>query len=402
MNFEIDIRKASSIVMELERERKSLESCYYEVLSVSRGNAFSGSSKQKIIRSLQEILKDIEDERGKLSQMEDCLHQVIHIYSMYEERIAKCENRIDINWEYGQTTGVEKISEIIPDIMDYRPPSKEERMEEIINNFRDYFTDEFGWKEVLSGAGYIGTIYNLITGIKDGKTWADLGKSGKETYDFISGAIKTYKNYKKIGNAVGTKTAMTWWAKNITGIKSLGRASAAKNPITRFKNNLTNKTSPFNAQIKNTLKDFNGGNGIGKAIASWGAVALTGVTNAFSNIDEQKESNGTMSTGRVVAETISETIIDTALTYGSGVVVGAAVTAALGTVAAPGVLVVAASGAIVAGVNAGVKALTGKTTTEWLSDTILDAGEAIGKKVGNAVRNVKQSIGNWFGKLAFG
>ena len=385
MNFEIDIRKASSIVMELEKERKSLESCYYQVLSVSRGNAFSGSSKQKILRSLQEILKDIEDERRKLSRLEECLHQVIQIYSMHEEKIAKCENGMDVRWDNGQAgTG------------------KEERIEEIINNFKDSFTDEFGWKEVLSGAGYIGTIYNLITGIKDGRTWADLGKSGKETYDFISGAIKTYKNYKKIGNAVGTKTAMTWWAKNITGIKSLGRASAAKNPITRFKNNLTNKTSPFNAQIKNTLKDFNGGNGIGKAIASWGAVALTGVTNAFSNIDEQKESNGTMSTGRVVAETISETIIDTALTYGSGVVVGAAVTAALGTVAAPGVLVVAASGAIVAGVNAGVKALTGKTTTEWLSDSILDAGEAIGKKVGNAVRNVKQSIGNWFGKLAFG
>lgn len=385
MNFEIDIRKASSIVMELERERKSLESCYYQVLSVSRGNAFSGSSKQKILRSLQEILKDIEDERRKLSRLEECLHQVIQIYSMHEEKIAKCENGMDVRWDNGQAgTG------------------KEERIEEIINNFKDSFIDEFGWKEVLSGAGYIGTIYNLITGIKDGRTWADLGKSGKETYDFISGAIKTYKNYKKIGNAVGTKTAMTWWAKNITGIKSLGRASAAKNPITRFKNNLTNKTSPFNAQIKNTLKDFNGGNGIGKAIASWGAVALTGVTNAFSNIDEQKESNGTMSTGRVVAETISETIIDTALTYGSGVVVGAAVTAALGTVAAPGVLVVAASGAIVAGVNAGVKALTGKTTTEWLSDSILDAGETIGKKVGNAVRNVKQSIGNWFGKLAFG
>lgn len=264
------------------------------------------------------------------------------------------------------------------------------------------FKEEFGWKELLAGAGYIGTIYNLVTGIKDGKTWADFGKSGKEVYDFISDAAKTYNNYRKIGNAVGTKTAMTWWAKNITGVKSLGRASTAKNPITRFANNLTNKTSPFNAQIKNTLKDFKGGNGVGKAIASWGAVAVTGIANAFGNIKEQKESNGTMSTGRVVAETITETAIDTVLTYGAGAVVGAAVTAALGTVAAPGVLVVAASGAIVAGVNAGVKALTGKTTTEWLSDTILDTGEAIGKAVGNAANNIKQSVGNWFGKLAFG
>lgn len=401
MNFEIDIRKTSGIVAELERERKSLESCYYDVLSVSRGNAFSGSSKQKIIRALQEILRDMENEKRNLSQMEDCLQQVIQIYSMYEDGIAKCESAQTMD-EGNLLDKVIGIESIIPDIMDYRPPSEEERMEEIVNRFRDSFAEEFGWKEILAGAGYIGTIYNIITGIKDGKTWADYGKSGKKVYDFVSDAVKTYKNYKKIGNAVGTKKAMTWWAKNITGVKTLGRASAAKNPITHFKNNLTNKTSPFNAQIKDTLKDFKGGNGVGKAIASWGAVVATGITNAFSNIDEQKQSNGTMSTGRVVAETISETAIDTVLTYGTGAVVGAAVTAALGTVAAPGVLVVAASGVVVAGINAGVKALTGKTTTEWLSDTILDTGEAIGKAVGNAAKNVTQSIGNWFGKLAFG
>lgn len=97
MNFEIDIRKASGVAAELERERKSLESCYYTVLSVSRGNAFSGSSKQKIIRSLQEILGDMEDERRKLSKMEDCLQQVIQIYSMYEERTyQKCNSALTL------------------------------------------------------------------------------------------------------------------------------------------------------------------------------------------------------------------------------------------------------------------------------------------------------------------
>ena len=85
------------------------------------------------------------------------------------------------------------------------------------------------------------------------------------------------------------------------------------------------------------------------------------------------------------------------MTYGTSIVVGAAVTAALGTVAAPGVVVVAVSGVIVAGLNAGVKALTGKTTTEWASDTILDAGKEIGK----AIKNISQSVGNWFGRFSF-
>ena len=263
--------------------------------------------------------------------------------------------------------------------------------------FSDEFWSNYGWKEILSGAGYIGTIYSLINDIRNGKTWRDFAKTGVDAYQFLSGAAKTYNNYKKIGNAVGTKTAMAWWAKNVTGLKPLGRASTAKNPFTRFANNLTNKTSPFNAQFKNVVNNFKGANGVGKAVASWGAVAVNGVLNWFNNKDEQANSNGTMSDGRVIAETITETAVDTALTYGTGIVVGAAVTAALGTVAAPGVVVVAASGAVVAGLNAGVKALTGKTTTEWISDTILDTGEAIG----NAAKNVSESIGSWFGKLSF-
>lgn len=241
---------------------------------------------------------------------------------------------------------------------------------------------------------HIGTIYNLISDIKSGKSWRDFAKAGVDTYKFLSGAAKTYNNYKKIGNAVGAKTAMAWWAKSITGLKPLGRASTAKNPFARFANNLTNKTSPFNAQFKNVIDNFKGANGIGKAVSSWGAVAATGVLNWFSNKEEQANSNGTMSDGRVVAETITETVVDTALTYGAGIVVGAAITAVAGSVAVPGVVVVAASGAIIAGVNAGVQALTGKSTTEWISDGILDTGKAIGNKIDSAAK----SVAGWFWK----
>lgn len=189
--------------------------------------------------------------------------------------------------------------------------------------------------------------------------------------------------------------------KKITGFRPLGRASTAKNPFTRFANNLTNKTSPFNAQFKNVINNFKGTNGVGKAVASWGAVAANGVLNWFDNKEEQSNSNGTISDGRVIAETITETAVDTVLTYGAGIVVGAAVTTVFGTMAAPGVLVVATSGAIIAGLNTGVEFMTGKTTTEWISDGILDTGEAIGNMVSNTAKNVSNSIGSWFEKLSF-
>ena len=351
------------------------------------------SDFQRTVRQLDWDIRFESNINSTATQLSRKLESYSRTLESYQRFIEDARGEyVKLN-EYKKTTDYfEKIDVVIPHLVG---PGGQLKI------FTDEFLSNYGWKEILSGAGYIGTIYNLINDIRDGKSWRDLAKTGVDTYRFLSGAAKTYNNYKKIGNAVGTKTAMAWWAKNITGLKPLGRASTSKNPFTRFANNLTNKTSPFNAQFKNIVNNFKGANGVGKAVASWGTVAVNGVLNWFSNKDEQANSNGTMSDGRVIAETITETVVDTALTYGTGIVVGAAVTAALGTVAAPGIVVVAASGAVVAGLNAGVKALTGKTTTEWISDTILDTGEAIGSAVSNAAKNVSESIGSWFGKLSF-
>ena len=351
------------------------------------------SDFQRTVRQLDWDIRFESNINSTATQLSRKLESYSRTLESYQRFIEDARGEyVKLN-EYKKTTDYfEKIDVVIPHLVG---PGGQLKI------FTDEFLSNYGWKEILSGAGYIGTIYNLINDIRDGKSWRDLAKTGVDTYRFLSGAAKTYNNYKKIGNAVGTKTAMAWWAKNITGLKPLGRASTAKNPFTRFANNLTNKPSPFNAEFKNIVNNFKGANGVGKAVASWGTVAVNGVLNWFSNKDEQANSNGTMSDGRVIAETITETVVDTALTYGTGIVVGAAVTAALGTVAAPGIVVVAASGAVVAGLNAGVKALTGKTTTEWISDTILDTGEAIGSAVSNAAKNVSESIGSWFGKLSF-
>lgn len=356
----------------------------------------SVASKVDTIQSdLQHTIRQLDWDVRFESNINSTATQIARKLELYSKALENYQRFVeDAHSEYTKLDEYKKLNitaQLDPRIFHILGPGGQ------LQIFTDEFWSNYGWKEILSGAGYIGTIYSLINDIKNGKTWRDFAKNGVNAYQFLSGAAKTYNNYKKIGNAVGTKTAMAWWAKNVTGLKPLGRASTAKNPFTRFANNLTNKTSPFNAQFKNVVDNFKGANGVGKAVASWGAVAVNGVLNWFNNKDEQANSNGTMSDGRVIAETITETAVDTALTYGTGIVVGAAVTAALGTVAAPGVVVVAASGAVVAGLNAGVKALTGKTTTEWISDAVLDTGEAIG----NAAKNVSESIGSWFRKLSF-
>lgn len=267
------------------------------------------------------------------------------------------------------------------------------------SKFKKELKKEYGVGDALAGAGYIGTIYDIFQDIKNVKSPKDVFPILNRCWHFGKDAKQTFLNYKKIGNAVGNQKAMTWWAKNVTGIKPLGRYSTAKKPVTRFFNNLTNKTSPFNAQIKNAAGNFAGSNGVGAAIASWGAVAINGILNWHSNKEEQANSNGEMSDGRVIAETITETAIDTGLTIGATAIAGAAVTAIFPMVSA-GVAVVAASGLIVAGINAGVKAIAGKSFTEWASDTILDSMEAAGTKIGASVKAATNAIGSWFWKLS--
>ncbi len=262
------------------------------------------------------------------------------------------------------------------------------------------FWSAYGWDGLLGGSGYIKDIYGFYKDFTSSQNWWDYLKTGGKLVSFLLQAEKTFKNYWKIGNAVGRKTSMTWWLKSVTGFKSLGRVSTAKNPFTRFINNLKNKTSPFNAQLKEIGKNFTGANGVGKAVAAWAGVALTGIGNWFSNKEEQAQSNGAMSDERVVAETISETIVDTALTYGGSILIGAAV-AALAPVSLPGIAVTAISGAILTGLNVGVEALTGQSATEWISDAILDLGGAALSKIGSAVSSVGNTVSSWFGQLAF-
>lgn len=261
------------------------------------------------------------------------------------------------------------------------------------------FTKWISFGTLIAGSNYGKTIYDVVNGFKNATSWADYVKPGSKGVQFIADLIKDIKNYSKIGNAVGGETATSWFFRNAFGLKPVGYVSKAKNVTTRFINNLTNKTSPFRKQLANSVDNFTGKNGIKNAIPSWISVGITGICNWFSNKEEQAASGGTMSDGRVIAETVTETAVDTVASIGIQAAIGAAIAAVGGTVAAPAVVVAAASGLVIAGGNALIEHFTGKTATEWASDAILDGGQAIAEGIGNAATAVSNAVGGWFNKL---
>jgi len=253
---------------------------------------------------------------------------------------------------------------------------------------------DFDWKDVIKSFGSAGSVFGIVNSIFGAKSWVDWGNVGVSATKTIASIAKDYNNYTKIGRAIGTTNSTGYFWRNFFGFNKVGYASTASSASARFYNNLHNTTSPY--KLSSIFDSFTGKKGVVSSVASWAGLALSGVANWFDNVEEQKESNGTMSTGRVVAETVSETVIDTALAAAGSAVVGAAIATVTGAVAAP-VVVAAATGLAIAGINAGVEALTGKSATEWVSDAVLDTAAA----VGNAVADGAKAVASWFGKLSF-
>ena len=121
--------------------------------------------------------------------------------------------------------------------------------------------------------------------------------------------------------------------------------------------------------------------------AKWAGTIFTVATTAYENIGVNEEGN---SLGRAIAETAGESAVKivggTLLAAGASLLGGPAIVTAGVTVGAAWLI------------NRGFEAVTGKGAAEFISDTVLDAGEKLVKNVGSAVSAAGKTIGGWWNK----
>ncbi len=126
--------------------------------------------------------------------------------------------------------------------------------------------------------------------------------------------------------------------------------------------------STFTSSLSNQFSAYTSG-GMDSVFAYGGAV-LTLTGNVIGNQEEY--ASGEISASRAVAETVVETAVD----IGVGMVVKSAVTATVGAAAvalgAPAIVSVAVVAAATIGVNAILDYAVGEDFTEWASDKIID------------------------------
>lgn len=192
-------------------------------------------------------------------------------------------------------------------------------------------------------------------------------------------------NWAKLGVGVAkdvvtvtSKDSTTTWAEALFGL-----ANTAKN--------FDPTKSIFSQSIADQLSKYKGNGttaGTLGAIAKWGGLAISLVSNGLKNYDEYK--NGDISGGRAVAETIGETAVD----FGTDLLLTAGITAGLVAVCGGAPALVVAGGVVLVkwGLDAVTEHFFGKKFSETVSDAVLDAGEWIIDKAGDVIDTVSQGV----------
>ena len=363
MEFTINVGNTQCVAGKVTGHAKSMSTVIASMESVSRRCPLSGSSRQMVLNSLNEIKAEITMESQAMATLGNSLTEIVSLYQNSENKIS------------GKTSGNSLTN----------PEDKKN------NNVSWKWSDT--WK-VIGSIGTIGAgtavIGNLITG-----GWN--AKNVVSSIKFLTKAIGSG------ATAISKKgVSANWWeyliGKN-SGLSGIDTSSFKNGFLSSLKKQFTSDLNFGNAQsVADNVK----------IATKWAGYLLTGVANAIENYQEYKA--GGISAGRAAGETAIETVVD----IGVGAAATAGVTALAGVLAAAGLPLVGTAAAIgIAGVgvtwaaNSICKAATGgKDIGEFVADTVYDhIVPAVSKGVGKAkqvIGNIKNAISApWSRKFAF-
>lgn len=221
------------------------------------------------------------------------------------------------------------------------------------------------WGNLISVLGQFGTVGGLASSLFSVAN--DRENIGKSVSKIVDSGVKTF------GRIADGKKIDIWGTSTVDAIGF--RENLAKG-LDGYKINSSYNSDNMTVAAKNVHNV--------SAVAKWGGIAISGMLSFVDNMEEYEYD---LSNPRVYAETVGETAVD----VGLGIVVGAGV-AALAGAAAP----VWAVGVVGAGVTIGLdwlsETLTGKDVSELVTDTVLDTVEATGTVVKNVVEGVGDAI----------
>ena len=360
---------------EMQAILSRVDSIMNQFNSVSRNLDWDIRAESNINSRLSGISRELSAESRGISGMKRYLGQAITKYNEVEDKNSgkRLENETtgsganaNVNSSSNKTKKTDSFwntnaGKILKDTLKKNPVlGVVISTGDIISSFKDLFSDfsiPKGIKTVAkvtkNASSIKKNVKKVVTAAKDYNTAVTEAKSVISAAERTIGSARVESAANVADDAIGQaqksiSRAKSTLIKKVAGVEdSINPAAQSAN--TFIKSGLVSQSwgmrfcDQFSASIKESAKGLTKPAGL---VTS----ALTVVTKAVDNIDEYK--SGSISGGRAVAETVTESIIE----IGKGMVVGAAVTA--GLVACFGSAPVLAVGAISSGVIIGVDAIS--------------------------------------------
>lgn len=361
--FSIKTDKATSLADLLDEQAAALENAAGSVDSIRSSLSIQGTAKTSVMSAMKTISTTIQDESSAATSLGKALREIASAYSTAENSILG-----NVSTTAGDGSGTASSAGGSGSDGDQQTDEQDEGT-------------SYDWKSLLlklvGNAGIIGSgtaaIASWITG---GTTAKDVLSLIKNLTGLAGGIAKAVPNSGEsfdwkalvgLDAAVKTNTPTSWLGADGTLAKELSKL--------KFSNAET-------ASEKIACG------------AKWAGYALTAVITGYDNFTDPD--NTTFS--RRLAETVGET----AVKIGEGILVKTAITAglaALGCVGAPAIAVGVASVAVIAVADAVSTKLTGKDVAELVSDTVIDGTKAVVEGVGNAVKSAGKAISGWWNSM---
>ncbi|MCD7884791.1 MAG: hypothetical protein LUI87_13970 [Lachnospiraceae bacterium] len=361
--FSIMTDKGISLADLLDGQAAALENAAGSVDSIRSNLSIQGTAKTSVMSAMKTISTAVRDESTAAAGLGKALREIASAYSTAESSILG-----SVSAAVGNGAGTGSGAGAGGSEENQQTAEQDEE-------------ESYDWGKLLlklvGNAGILGSGTAMIASwLTGGSTAKDVLSLLKDFTGFAGGIAKAVPNSGEsfdwkalvgVDAAVKTTTPTSWLGDKGTLNKELSKL--------KFSNAETASEKVACA-------------------AKWAGYTLTAVITGYDNFTDPD--NTTFS--RRLAETVGET----AVKIGEGILVKTAITAglaALGCVGAPAIAVGVASVAVIELADVISTKLTGKDVAEFVSDTVIDGTKAVVKGVGNAVKSAGKAVSGWWDSM---
>lgn len=361
--FRVKTNTLTTSAIKMQAGSALMTSYILELNAITNGLSLDSSAAPIIKSKLRDISNAMSRERKGIQSMSSALNTTALDYIRSESKIvANVGGKATISSAVSK--GVTLMTDAVgaadtkKDKFDY----KYEKLWSVVGKFG----------AIGGGIGAFGKLFTSKMGTKD---WISFGKNVWTTGGNIVSGILKKKSPLEL----------------FTGLKNVGFNSVKQfglnvvcnvrggNYFASFTKNVFDEIGKYSFKGAKTVGDK------AAVVTKWGGFLLTAAEKGYSNFTDKDNS-----VGRAIAETASETLIETGL--------GIAGTALVATVAGPGIVAAAGGAAVVWAADVVYRKLTGSEggLVEDVSDAILDTGKAVvdvGVKAAKKTVEIAKDVG---------